>query len=65
MKCPEEVLPSEIDGRPLPEVLHKIMRVLQKYGSAALARDIAQFGPLACRLGGHTYAQIVSSFGGW
>jgi hypothetical protein len=64
IKSPDEILPMEIEGRPLVECVSRLVRTFKKYGSAALARDIEEFGAALGRLGGRNYEQILADFRG-
>jgi hypothetical protein len=59
VRSPEEVLPDELEGRPLQDCVNRIIRVLRRYASPALASDLSEFGEAIGLLGGRTYAQIV------
>jgi hypothetical protein len=57
----DQRLPSEINERPLPECLRKIQEILMRYGSAALAADLSEYGPRLIQSTGLTYAQMLAS----
>ncbi len=61
LHSPEQPIPTEIGGRPLAEILNRIMAAFAKYGSAELARDLMAYGAPLARLGGHTYDQILGA----
>ncbi len=60
VQSPEQSLPTEIEGLPFMERINRISQAFKKYGSAALARDIAEYGAPLGQLGGQTYAQILA-----
>jgi hypothetical protein len=60
-QSPEEILPNEIDGKPLSECLADIQSVFTRYGSPALAADLAEYGPSLAQLAGLTYPQALEA----
>jgi hypothetical protein len=60
-QSPEEILPNEIDGKPLSECLAGIQGVFSRYGSPALAADLAEYGPSLAQLAGLTYPQTLEA----
>lgn len=61
LQRPEQALPAEIDGKPLPDCLLEIQRVFARYGSRALAADLDEVGPSLVRLAGLTYPEALSA----
>jgi hypothetical protein len=58
---PEQALPAEIDGKPLPECLLRIQRVFARYGSRDFAADLEEFGPSLVPLAGLTYREALAA----
>jgi len=58
---PEQALPAEIDGRPLPECLLRIQRAFARYGSRGFAADLDRFGPSLVALAGLTYREALAA----
>jgi hypothetical protein len=57
----EEILPNQIDGKPISECLAGMQDVFSRYGSPALAADLAEYGPPLARLAGLTYPQTLEA----
>jgi hypothetical protein len=60
-EAPDDALPREIDGKPLPDCLARIRHVFSRYGSPALAADLAQYGPQLAQLAGLSYRQTLDT----
>jgi hypothetical protein len=59
VQFPERKLPAALNDRPITECLRRIQKALARYGSAALAADLARLGPLlidSCNL---TYPEML------
>lgn len=56
---PHRPLPTEIDGRPLPEIVLALYVVLNECGSSELRRDLHQVHPTLPDVSGMTYPQII------
>jgi hypothetical protein len=57
----DEILPREVDGRPLADCLARIGRTFARHGSAELAADIAAWGPPLAALAGLNRAQAIEA----
>jgi hypothetical protein len=57
----DQVLPQEVNGKPLLDCLEEIKRILLRYASPSLAADLTQFAPRLTRLTGLTYTQMLSA----
>jgi hypothetical protein len=55
---PDTPIPDEINGLPLALRLNNILENLEKYGSADLKSDIAQFGPSWTRFAGMSFNEV-------
>jgi hypothetical protein len=55
---PDAPIPAEINGLPLELCLNKILDILDKYGSADLKSDIAQFGSSWTRFAGMSFNEV-------
>ena len=60
-KSADEILPREVDGRPLADCLARIGRTFARHGSAELAADIAAWGPPLAALAGLNRAQAIEA----
>jgi hypothetical protein len=63
LRIPGQRIPSTINGMPLADCLQQIGSALARYGSPALAADIAAHGPEIIRLAGATYPELLAEFG--
>ena len=57
---PDDPIPESIESRPIAESAARIAVVLKRYGSAALARDIAAYEQAVAELRGSTFNQFLS-----
>jgi len=60
-ESPQEALPAEIDGKPLPQCLAGIQGAFTRYGSPALAADLSEYGPALALLAGLNYTQALDA----
>lgn len=56
---PEDVLPAELDGRPLGACIDDVVAALMKYGSEELRRDLVRLNPHVERFAGLSYARAL------
>jgi hypothetical protein len=57
----DEVLPKEINGRPLLECVANIQKALARYASPAFAKDLSQYTPQIVSLSGLSYVQLLAA----
>lgn len=53
------VIPDTVDGRPMVDLLRRMLAVLDRYGSAALRADIRRHGPVLLALPGSSLAELI------
>jgi hypothetical protein len=63
LRIPGQRIPPTINGMPLADCLQQIGSAFARYGSLALAADIAAHGPEIIRLAGVTYPELLAEFG--
>jgi hypothetical protein len=56
-----EILPAEINGKPLPECLADIQHIFMRYGSPQFSVDLQEYGPPLAQLAGLTYQQALNA----
>ena len=55
-------VPTNINGKPFADCLLRLQRVLTRYASPSLSRDLARYTPLFARWSGMTYPELLISF---
>jgi hypothetical protein len=61
IQMPDEVLPDQIDGRPLSECLARLQKSLMRYASPTLSLDLTLYTSRFARLAGLSYPQILTT----
>ncbi len=58
---PAQILPEEINGKPLSECLAEIQSVFVRYASPEFAADLEKYGPPLAQFAGLTYPQALDA----